>query len=246
MVAGEAAGGAVRLAREHPDLAVGLHLVVLDGQAVLPPSRIPHLVDGQGRLPAQPVRLGLRYVSSRTARRELALEIEAQFERFAATGLRLSHVDGHWHMHVHPTVFDLLLPLAERYGAGGIRLPREPLLPALRYDRSRAGTKLAWALAYALLCRRCEARLRGRGIRAADRVYGLMQTGRMQEAYVAGVLRRLEVRSAELYFHPSMDEGSEPLGPNPGDLATLLSPAVRQAVRERGLVRATYPTLPRR
>jgi hypothetical protein len=70
-----------------------------------------------------------------------------------------------------------------------------------------------------------------------------MQTGQIQEVYVINLLRRLRVPTAELYFHPSTEPGDEVLGPNPGDRATLLSPAVRQVIQERGLRLATYPTL---
>ncbi len=243
MVTGEAVEEAVAWARETPSLAVGLHVVVADGQAALPAREIPHLVDGDGRFPKDAVRAGLRYFLSRTAQEELARELAAQFARFAATGLPLSHVDGHLHMHVHPTVFNLLLPLAERYGAGGIRLPRDDLRLALAYDRSHLGTKVAWAIAFGLLGRWCWRRLRGRDLVITARVYGLLQTGNMQEAYVVRVLRQLRAPTAELYFHPDTAPGGEVLGPNPGDLATLLSPAVRQAIRQRGLCLATYPAL---
>jgi hypothetical protein len=47
----------------------------------------------------------------------------------------------------------------------------------------------------------------------------------------------------ELYFHPTLASASVPLGPNRGDLATLLSPAVRRAIEERGWVRGSYATL---
>lgn len=243
MVAGDAVEEAVTLAQETPTLAVGLHLVVTGGRTIFPPWEIPHLVDGSGHFPNNPVQVGLRYFLSRTVQEELAREIAAQFERFAATGLPLSHVDGHLHMHVHPTVFNLLLPLAERYGARGLRLPRDDLWLALGYDRRHAGIKVGWAISFGLLCRWCLGRLRNHRLVVTHRVYGLMQTGQMQEAYVVNLLRRLEVPTAELYFHPTSGPESEFMGPNPGDLATLLSPAVRQVIQERGLRLATYPTL---
>lgn len=243
MVAEEALDEAVVLARANPTLAVGLHLVAANGRAVLPPAQIPHIVDVRGRFPDSAVQAGLRYVVSATARQELAREMEAQFARFAATGLPLSHVDGHLHFHVHPIVFNLLLPLAERYGARGLRLPRDDFWLAMRYNRQGAALKATWAAIYALLCRWCLRRLRGSRLTVTDRMYGLMQTGQMTEGYVLRVLRQLPVPTAELYFHPSTVPLEEELGPNPGDLATLLSPAVRQAIQEGGIELANYPRL---
>lgn len=242
MVNEDAAQEAVALARQFPSLAVGLHVVVIAGRSALPHRDIPHLVDGNGNFPVAPLPYGLRLFSG-VCRKELAIEMEAQFERFAATGLPLSHADSHTHFHVHPVVFDLLATLAERYGARGLRVPRDELGLALRYDRHRSEIKILWAIVFGLLNRRGMSRLKNCHLAVADRVYGLMETGEMTEPYVVSVLRGLKVSSAELYFHPSTEAQVEKLGPNPGDLATLLSPAVRQVIEERGLQPTTYLAL---
>ena len=88
MVAGAAAADAVRRARSMPGLRVGLHLVVIEGPAVLPRTAIPDLVDAEGQFPSDQLRLGLNYFARPHIRRQLAAEIRAQFAAFAATGLR--------------------------------------------------------------------------------------------------------------------------------------------------------------
>lgn len=243
MVAGDAAKEAVALARDTPTLAVGLHLVAAGGKAMLPPEQIPHIVDGDSNFPEDPLRAGLRYAFGHAAREELAQELEAQFNRFAASGLPLSHVDSHFHMHMHPAILNLVLPLALRYGARGLRLPRDDLRLAMSYDRVQAGRKAAWAFTFGVLGRHCLNHLDGHPLAVADRVYGLMQTGQMGEAYVLGLLSQLQVPTAEIYFHPSTVFEGERLCPNPGDLATLLSPKVRRIIGERGMRLATYATL---
>jgi chitin disaccharide deacetylase len=240
MVAGEAADEAIELARQHPTLAVGLHVVVVDGPAVLPADRIPHLVDSRGCFPNAPVRLGLRYAFSRAARLELAAELEAQFRRFADSGLPLSHVDGHQHMHMHPVVFDLLLPLARSFGAHGIRVVRDDLKTALHYDRAHALSKVLATVFFGLLARRCRRRLGGTGMASAGRTYGFLQSGNMSEAYVLSLLRQIDDPLSEIYFHPTEGQRLDPLGPNPSDLGTLLSRAVRESVDARGLVLSRY------
>jgi hypothetical protein len=69
----------------------------------------------------------------------------------------------------------------------------------------------------------------------------------MHERFVVGLLRRMSatVRSAELFFHPSTQPMGRPYGPNPGDLAALLSPRVRAAVHERGAELTSYAGLGR-
>jgi hopanoid biosynthesis associated protein HpnK len=245
MVTGEAFAEAVTLANQVPTLAVGLHVVVVGGRAALPPDQIPHLVDRRGYFDTSPVRAGLRYFFSAVARRELAREISAQFDLFVSTGLPLSHVDGHLLMHLHPTVLNLLLPLLERHHVAGFRLPRDDLLLALTAHPEQWTTKITWATAFAVLCRWAQPRLRDSGVVATDRVFGVFQSGQMTEAYVVRVLNRLDqrVRSAELYFHPSTEWLGETFGPNPQDLATLLSPAVRREIERRGIRLTTYSHL---
>jgi hopanoid biosynthesis associated protein HpnK len=274
MVTAEAAADAVRVAQAHPGLAVGLHIVVLGGRAALPAARIPHLVDGQGRFSHRAFRAGIRYFFSRSARAELDSELRAQFEAFRATGLRLSHVDGHHHMHLHPAVFRLLVPLAHEYGAPAVRLNiSDELLFSLRIDRRDALLKLGWKIAFAGLERWCRHSLRQHPLPAADRVYGVMQTGHLTEAYLVQLLDRLVTVYAlsagsgagaeaisgaqapgamdvaaggpvvEVFCHPSLRRESSRLGPNPGDLRTLLSRVTRAAADRNGLLLTTYPAV---
>ena len=244
MVTGQASAEAVDLARSHPKLAVGLHLVVVDGLPALPPAEIPHLVDGGGRFPARPVRLGLSYQFQPAARRELSREIRAQLERFRQTGLTLSHVDGHHHLHLHPFVLGTLLRLSREFPIPAIRLPSEELALTLALDRRDLPTKLVWTWIFRQLRRSGERRLRAAGVEFSDRVYGLLATGRMTEAYVLGLIPRIRANFAELYFHPAVVLAGEPLNGPPGsgsaELAALVSSRVRDAVRENGFALTSY------
>ena len=243
MVGGNAADEAVNLAKENPSLAVGLHLVTIAGPAVLPPAKIPDLVDQDGCFPNSPVTTGIRYFFDQSIRVELESEIRAQFEKFVGSGLTLSHVDGHLHMHLHPTVFSLMLPMAKRYGAKGIRLPRDDPWLSLRYDPHRAATKITWAIVFGLLSRWCLTRLNGCDLIAAQHVYGLFQSGQMGEAYVKSLLEQINAPSAELYFHPDTAYTGNELGPNPGDLDALLSLSIRDIIQEKGIQLTTYQNL---
>ncbi len=131
MVAAPAMLDAVERARRLPGLAVGLHLVLADGVAVLPPARIPDLVDADGRFGDRMARDGVRFFFLPAVRRQLEAEIRAQFEAYAATGLPLDHVNAHKHFHLHPTVLSLILRIGRDYGLRAVRLPAEAGAPAL-------------------------------------------------------------------------------------------------------------------
>lgn len=238
MIAGNAVEEAVALARARPGLAVGLHLVVVDGKAALAAPEIPRLADASGRFRGGPVRAGLRYQFSREARRELAREIRRQLERFRDTGLALAHVDGHHHMHLHPVVLGMLLDLAREFRIPAIRLPSEELPLALALDRRGPAGKVVWAGIFGLLRRHGERRARAAGIDFCERVYGLLMTGRVTEEYLLGLIPRIRADRAELYCHPAValpgEPGNGPPGSGPKELAALLSPRVRQAVEACG------------
>jgi hopanoid biosynthesis associated protein HpnK len=243
MVTGDAAQEAVALAHRHPGLAVGLHLVVVQGRTALPRRRIPRIADATGRFQSSPVRAGLRYAFSPAARLELRQEIRAQLELFRQTGLRLSHVDGHLHMHLHPAVLAALVELSREYRIPAIRLPSEELGTALRLDPHDVATKLAWSWIFGRLRHHGERCLRNAGIRFTDRCYGLLSTGRMTEEYLLRLLPGISCDFAEIYCHPARVFPGEPLngppGAGPRELAALSSPRVRALVQAQGLALST-------
>jgi chitin disaccharide deacetylase len=231
MVAGAAAEDAVRRAEAMPGLRVGLHLVTIEGPAVLPQGRIPALVDADRRFPADQLRLGLRYFFLPHVRRQLAAEIRAQFEAFAATGLRLSHADAHKHMHLHPTVGRLLLSIGREFGLPRVRIPAEP--PGVM--RHCGVPPTFGARAMHAWCGILRAQARAAGIAANDAVFGLAWTGHMTEERVLALLPHLPDGLSELYFHPAarrdaLLDALMPTYQHEAELAALLSPLVRAAL----------------
>ena len=237
MVAGEAAADAVERARRRPTLRVGLHLVVVDGRPTLPVASIPALLDVRGRLRTHLFAAGVRFFCLPQARRQLLAEVRAQFEAFRATGIPLDHVNGHRHMHLHPTVLGAILDLAREFGVHTIRVPREPLralrgTPILQLARAAATSVL---LAPWLVLMRW--RLRRAGIASNAYVLGLSDTGAMSEDAVLRLIAHLPAGVTELYFHPAVAEGSDshalPRGADrhAAELAALLSPRVRRALQ---------------
>ena len=244
MVTESAFDEAVSLARQHPGLAVGLHLVLVCGRSALPPSQIPHLSDSTGRFSTDPVKAGLKYQFSKRARANLALEIRAQLERFRGTGLELSHVDGHLHMHSHPVVMKILVNLADEFGIRTIRLPREKLRTELKIDKSRLVVKTIWSGVFNQLARYESRMLRRAGINFAERVYGLLSSGEISEQYLLELIPRMEGNLVEFYCHPSMDEdGTElngPPGSGPVELNALTSDAVRRTFVQHNFEVTTF------
>lgn len=238
MVTGEAADEAIGLAKANPSLAVGLHLVLGMGKSALSPEQIPNLVDAEGHFPDDPGRAGLRYQFDAKARRELPLEIRAQLEKFRQTGLKLSHVDGHLHLHAHPVVLQHLVELAEEFEIPEIRLPSEELSIALRIDRSDWIAKTVGSLVFSGLRRYGEHLLKKHRIQFTDRVYGFLQTGRITESYLLELIPRITANRIEIYSHPAItvpgEPSNAPLKMGFAELEALLSDRVRAALETHG------------
>lgn len=233
MVGAPAAADAVRRARALPGLAVGLHLVLADGRAVLPPQRIPALVDASGRFGEHMARDGLRFFALPSVRRQLQAEIRAQFQAFADTGLPLDHVNAHKHFHLHPTLLGMMLRIGAEFGLPAVRLPKEPAWAARRAGAlvpAGSGLLAPWL---ALMRRRLSAA----GVAHNDHVFGVSASGAMDEASLLAVLSRLPEGASEIYLHPATRGGLTPAMSayrHRDELAALLSPRVRAAVEASG------------
>ena len=230
MVAAPAAADAVRRARALPGLRVGLHLVAIEGRAVLPSAMIPDLVDAAGWFPSDQVRLGFRYYFHPRTRRQLAAEIRAQFAAFADTGLTLDHANAHKHMHLHPTVGAMMLRIGRDFGLRSVRVPAEP--PAVL---ARCGTRLGWG-GYALYhwTRLLRHQVRAAGMIANDHCFGIAWSGHMTANRVRGLLHELPDGGSEIYFHPAATRDAElcrlmPDYQHETELASLLDDTIVEA-----------------
>ncbi len=236
MVNEPACAEAVQLARAHPRLGVGLHLALLCGRAGLPHEQIPGLADAQGRFTDSPAGAGFRYFFLPGLRSQLRAEIRHQLEAFRATGLVLDHVNGHLHLHLHPTVLGILLELATEFDIRRVRLTRDPLRLNLSLARGYLGYRLSHALIFGLLSRRARSRFDRLNLRYPARVFGLLQNARVTEDYILKLLPALPAGDSELYSHPSLDEFR-------AEYEALISPRVRQLAAAQGLNLIRYQDL---
>ena len=236
MVAAPAAADAVARARLLPRLRVGLHLVLTDGEPILPAAKLGRLARHDGRFEPRQTRAALRYFFAPGIRGRLAAEIRAQFEAFRAAGLALDHVNAHKHMHLHPTVARLLVEIGPAYGMRAVRLPAEParvLRAAFPGERYRTPS---YQPAVAALRRR----LRRAGLAINDHVFGIAWSGAMVERRIVRLLSHLPPGDSEIYLHPATRTNQALAEAMPGyrhedELAALVSPAVRRCVTDLGI-----------
>jgi hopanoid biosynthesis associated protein HpnK len=241
MVAGPAVEDAVRRARRMPDLRVGLHLVVIEGPAVLPRSAIPGLVDANGWFPSDQLKLPVRYFFLPRVRVQLAAEIRAQFEAFVATGLALDHADAHKHMQLHPTVGRMLLSIGREFGLRAVRVPAEPP-SVLAACGTRPTLDARWMSGWAS---RYRYQARDAGMATNDAVFGVAWSGHMTEDKLLRLVEHLPDGVSECYLHPGAWRDATlakymPDYEHQAELRSLLSPRLREALERHGIERTNY------
>jgi predicted glycoside hydrolase/deacetylase ChbG (UPF0249 family) len=122
-----ATGEAADLARSTPNLGIGCHVVLVDGEPVLSPREVPSLVDKQtGCFPAKLTTFVRRLFAGQINPQEVEAEAAAQIDCLKTYGLHLTHVDTHKHTHVFPPLLRPVLRAARRAGIAAIRNPFEP------------------------------------------------------------------------------------------------------------------------
>jgi hypothetical protein len=217
---------AMRLLRDHPEITFGVHLTAIgDGYdyrwgPLTPLDRVPSLVDESGyfynfdRMPE---------FFARASMDELEVEWRAQIETVLAAGLKPTHLD--WHslrIDARTDIPGVMLGLAKEYGL------------ALRV-RGKAFIE----------------KVQGFGLPAND--YDFLDSSMLdttdKPAVLVQMLRELPEGLTEWAVHPGLDT-PELLAIEPGgnhvrqtDHDAMLSPEVRETIRQEGIVLLSYAAL---
>ncbi|MDH4100448.1 MAG: ChbG/HpnK family deacetylase [Nitrospirota bacterium] len=113
MIRRPCASRAVSYALKHPSLCVGLHL------------DLDHLL---GRDETGAERFGMERLSlmlaDRKFFRDVEQEVDNQIKAFLESGLPLTHIDGHHHLHALPDLFPMIVDRMVKHGIRTIRFSR--------------------------------------------------------------------------------------------------------------------------
>jgi chitin disaccharide deacetylase len=226
MANGPAFDDAVRLAREHPSLDVGCHLVLVQGPGL--PATLRDLV----------VALTLRRIDPYAV-------LRPQVERILSAGLRPLHLDTHKHTHLLPPVLDAVARLSQDYRIPWVRRPFDLPLVGGKVPASKRMVNSA----VASLRNGVHSKLAAHGCRTTDHFAGFQLTGRFHASDLAALIRSLPAGTTEFMCHPGhcteeLRAATTRLKESRAmELEALLSADVRAAVKESGVRLAGYRDL---
>ena len=108
---GAAFDDAIAHLRDTPALEAGVHLTLVEER---PLTNI--------RFPKKYTSFVPLYLARAISIDAIERELRAQIERVLATGLRVTHLNGHQHLHLLPRIFRIVRKLASEYGIGYVRI----------------------------------------------------------------------------------------------------------------------------
>ena len=206
MAGGAALDDAVRIAKQCPQLGVGVHLTLVGASPLLPVAEVSSLLDEAGDFYGSYPLFIKRFLRGKIRLAEVERELAAQIDRVRMAGIQPSHLDSHQHLHVLPGIGGLVLDLARRFSIRAIRIPAEPV--AFIGATPATVGRLAGRGGLTMLANLFRQQAAAAGIRTSDHFYGMLAGGQLTEPAILAILRRLPPGDSELMTHPGFADES--------------------------------------
>lgn len=229
---GDAFEDAVRLAGESGLEEIGAHLTLTETRPITSiESNANHN------------QLFFRLLRGKISEKDIYIELKNQLDKIKKMGIKITNLSSHEHIHMMPGISEIFIRLAVEYA-----------IPSVRYiccDRPAsflcAGDIYRKALIY-YFSSKMKKSLSAAGIKHADRLFGFLDSGNMDEDKALELLKLQRDGTAELVCHPGF------LGPEVLDkyrfhincekeLYALTSNRVKDAVKELGIKLIKYSEL---
>ena len=255
MANGPAFAEAASLARTVPALSIGCHVVLIDGEAVLPAERIPTLTAQNSAAPR--FRDGLktfaaRALAGRINPEETEAEASAQIRKIQSTGINISHIDTHKHTHLFPAVLRPLLKAASACGVRAVRNPFGPRFP-LKSTQLLARPNLWARFLEVRVLRQFSSKFRDaiaqEGFSTTDGTLGIEVTGVLDDTLFRAIAQSVPEGTWEFVCHPGYNDADLQAAntrlreSRETELQVLTSPRARQMLSDQGIALISYQNL---
>lgn len=197
---------AIARAKDNPGLGVGCHVVLADGEPVLPAGEISTLIERKtGQFPVGIGTFVRRVLARQIRAEEIESEVGAQIRFLQEKSVQLTHVDTHKHTHMFPTVLRAVLRAARSCGIGAVRNPFEPRW-AIRATKDAAWVRLAEVSALRWLEPVCRRIIAEEGFATTDGTIAVAGTGVLDATMVRRLLQQMPEGTWELVTHPGYND----------------------------------------
>jgi hopanoid biosynthesis associated protein HpnK len=251
MAKGMAFAEAAELAKTIPKLSVGCHVVLIDGEPVLEPEKVPSLT-ASGKFRDGIKTFAARALSGRMDAGEIAAEATAQIRKIQSAGVAVSHIDSHKHTHLFPQILRPVLQAAAECGVKAVRNPFGPRFP-LRSSQLLARPNLWTRYAEVRILRRFagsfHAAVQREGFVTPDGTLGIEVTGALDERLFRAIAESIPKGTWEFVCHPGYDDADLRAArtrlrqSRETELRVLTLPAAREMLAQAGIELISYRDL---
>jgi chitin disaccharide deacetylase len=242
---------AVELAQRNPQLGIGCHVVLIDGEPVLDAEKLPSLTESR-RFRNHVKSFAGRALSGRVADPEIFAEAVAQIGKLQASGIRVSHVDTHKHTHLFPRILRPLLRAARECGVRAVRNPFGPRLPMRSSQlmrRPNLWTRYAQLRILGGFARRFHSTVAQEGFVTTDGTLGIEVTGTLDEMLFHAIAQSIPEGTWEFVCHPGYNDADLQRAntrlreSRETELRVLTMPAAREILDQQGIELISYRDL---
>jgi chitin disaccharide deacetylase len=252
----EAAALARSLACNTAHFSVGCHIVLVDGEPVLPPERVSSLLHpgAQNGRHFRTELSGFAFASFRGKLQPDEVEAEAcsQILRLRTAGVEASHFDTHKHVHMFPAVLRPLLRAARACGVPAVRNPFGQMWPLPLGDVVRQ--RRLWRRFGELnVLRNFAAKFRheveSHGLRTTDGSVAVLVTGMLDPNLFSKIVDNIPEGTWEFVCHPGYNDAdldkvrTRLRQSRVQELELLTSPEAREVLQQRGVELISYREL---
>ncbi len=252
----EAAGMARSIAASGSIFSVGCHVVLLDGEPLLPANRVPSLLQSDagngGRLRESLNRFLVASFRHKLNSDEIEAEAMAQMERIQQAGVQVTHFDTHKHAHMFPSVLRPLLRAARARNITAVRNPFGQVWPLPLSSLLR--TRQAWKrLAQLNVLRSFAVEFRrevtAHGLRTTDGSVGVLVTGVLDLKLFTAIVEAIPEGTWEFVTHPGYNDTdldkvrTRLRRSREQELRLLTSPETKELLQRQGIELISYGEL---
>ncbi len=251
-----AAAMARSLAESRARFSVGCHVVLLDGEPVLPPDQVGSLLQPDSQNGSH-FRISLNdfVVASFRGKLqpdEIEAEAAAQIRRLQATGVQPSHFDTHKHAHMFPAVLRPLLRAAQARNVGAVRNPFGQAWPLPLGDvlrRRQLWKRFAQLAVLRNFAARFRAEVEAHGLRTTDGSIAVLVTGALDQELFRKIVENIPAGTWEFVCHPGYNDSdldrvrTRLRESRAKELELLTSDGAKEALQSCGIELITYRDL---
>jgi predicted glycoside hydrolase/deacetylase ChbG (UPF0249 family) len=198
MPTGEAFESALKLAKVTGLNETGAHLALTQTNPLTETSKIPTLVTPNGSFYKDYKKFFLRFIHGLIDLDQVYIELKSQLNVLHMTGLRITNLSSHEHIHMAPVILDIFVKLAKEYCIPAIRFPHK--------ERSfHTGiNKFYRSIILSCFEKRMKKVLHASAISSPDHFRGFLYSGKLKEEVVLRIVGSLEEGTTELVCHPGI------------------------------------------